>query len=173
MKVIIAAVFSVALIWLAPQHTPANLNNVVRSDKTVAVRQTPLEQGHQAVVTEVATESQTEPQTTPQPEQQTVKPAAQPQGCDAYRGIFERYQWSVSTAIAVCKAESGGNTYAFSSTGDRGLMQINCVHADMVDYDLNALYDPSTNISVAYRVYLSQGWYGWSAYTNGSYLRFL
>lgn len=104
---------------------------------------------------------------------QTAQVQTVAQGCDSYRKVFDSYAWNVNTAIAICKAESNGNTNAISPSQDRGLMQINAIHADMVNYNLNALYNPVTNISVAYRVYLSQGWYGWTTYKDGQYLSYL
>lgn len=95
---------------------------------------------------------------------------SQPQGCDA--SLFNQYDWSVSTAVAICKAESGGNADALSTTCDRGLMQINCVHADMVGGDLTKLYDPTTNIQIAYRIYSAHGWSAWSTFNSQRYLAF-
>lgn len=120
----------------------------------------------QQVISKPETVAATTPAVTP------AAPAPQPQGCDAYRSTFSQYSWNVNTAIAICKAESGGNTHALSPTKDYGLMQINSVHADMVSGDLSKLYDPTTNIQVAYRVYLSQGWRGWSSFKSGAYLRY-
>lgn len=81
-------------------------------------------------------------------------------------------------AYAICMAESGGNPNAtdYNSDGsvDRGLMQVNSIHADLVSGNLTALFDPSINIKVAYT--LSHGgtnWTAWSTYNNGEYKRFL
>lgn len=175
-RVLAAALLSAALILLAPhkQAPPAQINKVERPAKAVQVR---TEQPRKAVTAKSQEKVQAKPK--PSTPEITVAKAVRPkprtvaQGCDSYRSTFEQYGWNVNTAIAVCKAESGGNVYALSSTRDRGLMQINPVHADKVDYDLSRLYDPYTNIRVAYSVYLGQGWNGWSAYKNGSYLRYL
>jgi soluble lytic murein transglycosylase-like protein len=75
-------------------------------------------------------------------------------------------------------AESTGNPeatgYNTNGTVDRGLMQVNSIHADLVGGDLARLYDPATNIKIAYS--LSKGgqdWTPWSVYNNGNYRRFL
>jgi soluble lytic murein transglycosylase-like protein len=96
-----------------------------------------------------------------------------PTGCDRYSQLISQYNWDVKIAMAVMRAESSCNQLSLSSTDDRGLFQINSIHSDMVNGNLESLYDPTTNIQIAYRVYLSQGWNGWSAYNNGSYLKFL
>lgn len=171
----IIALLSVALIWLAPAKTEhSDINNIV--PKTANV-----EQARKSATEGIATlqEKTPEPsknlsgtvaaQTTDKPSE----PAPQRTGCETYRPLLEQYNWDVKTAIAVMQAESGCNPTILSPTADRGLMQINAVHADMVNGNLNALFDPATNIQVANRVYLSQGWKGWSAYNNGSYLKFL
>lgn len=173
MKVIIAALLSAALIILAPHHQPKLNNSTQPTAKPAA----------QATVKPEQVKQDTQANA-PEPEQrvETIaakkvkRPAPRKQvanGCERYRSTFEQYRWNVHTALAICEAESGGNVSALSSTGDRGLMQINYVHANKVDYDLSRLYNPYTNIRVAYAVYLSQGWHGWSTYNNGSYLRYL
>lgn len=111
---------------------------------------------------------------TPAPVQQAPAPVAHVAavGCGSYISEFQKYSWSVTTAVAICQAESGGNPYAISPTCDRGLMQVNCIHSDMVSGNLSALYDPATNIAVAYRIYSSAGWSAWTTYTSGRYLKY-
>jgi soluble lytic murein transglycosylase-like protein len=89
-------------------------------------------------------------------------PAPTANGCSGYAGLFDQYSWNVADAEAICEAESGGNPNALSPTCDRGLMQVNCVHADMVNGDLSQLYIPSVNIAVAYRIYSARGWSAWT-----------
>ena len=73
-----------------------------------------------------------------------------PTDCNAVKA----YDWDVRVAYAVCMAESRGNPNAnnagTNSDGsvDRGLMQVNSIHADMVGGDLDKLYDPKTNLDV-------------------------
>jgi hypothetical protein len=78
--------------------------------------------------------------------------------------------------LAICQAESGGNTnatnYNYNGTTDRGVLQVNSSHAYMVNGDLNSLYDPAVNISIAYRIWLGQSYQAWSSYNSGSYERF-
>lgn len=95
--------------------------------------------------------------------------------CNAVKG----YDWDVSVAYAVCMAESRGNPNANNAgtntdgTTDRGLMQVNSIHADMVGGELEKLYDPKTNLDVAYSLYKASGWKPWSTFNNKSYLAFL
>jgi soluble lytic murein transglycosylase-like protein len=75
-------------------------------------------------------------------------------------------------------AESRGNPTAtgYNSDGsvDRGLMQVNSIHADMVNGDLSALYSPAINIKIAYSLSKSgTDWSAWSTYNNGKYLQWL
>lgn len=93
--------------------------------------------------------------------------------CSSYLPLIEQYPWDVQTAVAICQAESGGDTYALSSTGDRGIFQVNFVHSDLVNGDLSALYNPAINVKVAYEVYSSAGWRAWSTYNSGAFYRFL
>ena len=101
---------------------------------------------------------------------------AQPQDCNAVRA----YDWDTRTAYAICMAESGGVAHKDNAglngddSVDYGLMQINSIHADMVNGDLEALRNPEVNIKIAYS--LSRGgtdWTPWSAYNNGKYKQFL
>ena len=78
--------------------------------------------------------------------------------------------------------ESSGNPYAFNGKGadqSYGLMQINML-GDMgperrSQFGLKSneeLYDPVKNMQAAFKIYQSQGWGAWGAYTNGSYLKY-
>jgi len=100
--------------------------------------------------------------------------ATTPTDCTAVNG----YEWDRRVAYAVCMAESHGNPQATNTSNtdgstDRGLMQINSIHADMVGGDLEKLYDPRTNLDIAYRLYKAKGFQPWSVYNNGKYLAFL
>ena len=162
MKTFITVLFSAALFtWFVHQAPPVQLNNqgtAVSLTAVVGKGTTPklLQASSTGVNTAVA-----------------VMPQPTVQGCDAYRSALSQYGWDVNMAVAICKAESGGNTHALSYTGDRGLMQINWIHADMVGNDLSKLYDPTTNISVAWKIYSANGWHAWSTYLNGAFLRYL
>lgn len=93
--------------------------------------------------------------------------------CEAYRPLVARYSWNVSVAMAIMHAESGCNPTATSPTCDHGLMQVNCVHANLVGGNLALLSDPATNVRVAYQIYSGAGWSAWTAYTSGAYLRYI
>ena len=85
-------------------------------------------------------------------------------GVEQWRGLVAKYfpPNQVDNALKIMTLESGGNPNSLSRTCDRGLMQINCNHANMVNYNLNALYDPETNIRVAAEIFNSSYWYPWS-----------
>lgn len=99
-------------------------------------------------------------------------------GCRAYLPLVQKYNWNVSVAMAIAQTESNCNPGATSPTNydgsiDRGIMQINSIHADMVGGELSTLYSPAINIAVAYRIYAANGWRAWSSYTSGAYLKHL
>jgi len=160
MRILIAAVFSALLLML--HGTPVHKQAVHRA----SVRKT----------TAVAKPSATQKAVLPQP----VKVASATlvvQGCNAYIELIDQYNWDVHIAEAVMRAESGCNPNATSrpnwnGTVDRGLFQVNSIHADMVS-SLSALYDPATNVATAYRIYSGGGWGRWTTYTNGAYLNYL
>lgn len=167
MKLFIAALLSVALIWLHPTHS-VNINNSVARTPKVTLDKSVT--GSKLVAAPTL-----QPPTVSTRPVQTV--AAQvttfASGCSTYDSLFRQYAWDVSVAEAICEAESSGNPYALSTTCDRGLMQINCVHSDMVQGDLTALYDPTTNIAVAWKIYSADGWSPWSTYESGAYAHYL
>lgn len=80
-------------------------------------------------------------------------------------------------AIAVCLAESEGNTNATNNNAsppsrDRGLWQINDLyHKDVSD---QCAFDPACNARAAYRISSSgTNWQPWAAYNNKSYQKYL
>lgn len=86
------------------------------------------------------------------------------------------YDWPQPTAYAVCMGESGGDHTRINwgdnhrvCIGSYGLMQVGCLHVS----DPDTLLDPSVNLDVAYSLYLKEGWQPWSAYKNGSYLKYM
>jgi hypothetical protein len=105
--------------------------------------------------------------------------------CAQYLPLLDGYPWNHQIAYAVMQAEDTScspvatNTANKNGTVDRGLLQVNSIHADMVDDNLNALYNPLTNVAVAYKVYTAKqqetgnGWTAWSAYDNGRYKKFM
>lgn len=100
------------------------------------------------------------------PQVDTAKPEpipAQVTGCEKYRPLVEKYfpPQEVNNALLTMQKESSCRSDAYSSTNDYGLMQINAVHADMVNGDLNALYEPETNVRVAYQIFTGRNWNAW------------
>lgn len=108
--------------------------------------------------------------TDPQP----ITPPALPTDCNAVDG----YDWNTKIAYAICMAESRGDPsatgYNTDGTIDRGLMQVNSIHADLVNGNLAALYTPAVNIKIAYSLsHQGTNWTAWSTYNNGEYRKFL
>jgi hypothetical protein len=84
-------------------------------------------------------------------------------GCSQYLSLIEQYNWPVSTMVAICQAESGGNANAYNPSGCWGLFQL-------YGQDIT---DPAANIAAAYQIYLSQGLGAWSTYTSNAYEAYL
>lgn len=80
-------------------------------------------------------------------------------------------------ATAICMAESRGNTLASyantNGTVDRGLFEVNSIHADLVHGNLASLYDARTNVTVAHELWKGKGWAPWTTYWNGRYKQYL
>lgn len=87
--------------------------------------------------------------------------------CESYRGIVAKYfpANQVNNALITMQKESSCRTDAVSPTDDHGLMQVNCrYHCSKVGGNVNALYDPETNIRLASAIYSDRGnWSAWYA----------
>lgn len=59
---------------------------------------------------------------------------------------------AVVSAVAVCLAESGGNTYAISPARDYGLWQINITNFASQGINSVTVFDPDVNAKVAIRM---------------------
>ncbi len=89
---------------------------------------------------------------------------------------FPKDQWV--TAQAVMLAESGGNANAkgddYAINGlhapSYGLFQIRALPGRP---DPSTLVNPEANVAYAAQMWQSQGWQPWSAYTNGSYRKYV
>lgn len=107
-------------------------------------------------------------------DQPPTTPPAIPANCNAVEG----YDWNTQIAYAICEAESRGNPdaigYNTNGSVDRGLMQVNSIHADLVGGNLASLFNPATNIKVAYSLSKhGTDWSAWSTYNNGEYRKYL
>lgn len=98
----------------------------------------------------------------------------------ALRAGFDGKNATIAAAVAL--AESGGYVGAYNpetranaptGSGSRGLWQI--FGAAHPEFDSDAFYDPVRNALAAFAVWHAAGqrWTPWSAYTNGSYRKFL
>ena len=100
-------------------------------------------------------------------------------GCEEYRSLVSRYDWDVNTMLAIMKSEnrtcdpSVNNNSELENhgvcIGSYSLLQVGCIHFSG-NQNPN---DPDTNISVAYQVWLKQGYGAWTEYRNGNYLKYL
>jgi len=95
-------------------------------------------------------------------------PVAVSGGCEAFRGIVAQYSWNVTTALAVCNAESSGNPNSHNPTdghttcqGSRGLFQIGCDST----HNYAGMFDPVANVAQAFALYQSRGWSPWGSTT--------
>lgn len=68
--------------------------------------------------------------------------------------------WPCGQALQIMECESTNDPRALKA-GNYGLFQINQVHAPRVNWDLDALFDPETNIRVAHELYRASGWGPW------------
>lgn len=187
MKLIIALILTAAFLQLIPP-AEQNINNLSTQDKTkvqAVQAKAPRKEStdptlyksgigfqEKALTDQPVVDKPEEVAVTSQPVK-AVEPTPQLQGCEQYRPLVEQYDWDSRIALAIMQAESSCRPDALSPTADRGLMQINSVHIAKVNGDLNALYDPATNIRIGYSVYLSQGWKAWTVFNTGRYLAFL
>lgn len=83
---------------------------------------------------------------------------------------------AIATGVAVALAESGGNTTSWNkNTDDRGLFQINVIHAGTYPNDWAKWQDPLANARMALGVFKERNnsWAPWVAYQNKSYTSFL
>lgn len=89
---------------------------------------------------------------------------------------------NLKIAVAVAKAESGGNPTAHNAKppdDSYGLWQINMLGSLGPDrrkrFNLKAntdLYDPATNARAAYGIFTGSGWGAWSTYKSGAYKKY-
>lgn len=79
--------------------------------------------------------------------------------------------WDPILMTAIAGAESGWNTTAKSPTDDWGLFQINkYYHEDL--FREFVWYRAKDNTDMAFHVWKSQHYRGWSTYNNGAYKRY-
>lgn len=109
----------------------------------------------------VATVNTTPYTVAPKPPITYPKPSGS--NCEEYRYIFEKYNWPVEIALAVCREESRGYTGAVGDSHippvSCGLMQIRTLAGRP---SCEELKDPETNIKVAYDLWRAYGFIPWS-----------
>lgn len=182
-KYLIAVLLSALLtLLLVPKQATPNINiqarvvkttRLAKVEKPISKPKTPIGAEKATVPPSVGTKGKQTPPALAQASEPKETVTTYKSGCSTYDSIFRSYTWDVSVAEAICEAESSGDPYQLSSTCDRGLMQINCIHSDMVHGALSSLYNPTTNIAVAYKIYSANGWSAWTTYLTGAYVQFL
>lgn len=155
----IAIAFAVVIILAITRVDAApNLNNSTQEPNVQAVQATANE-----IIPSIQ-EPSPQPQTEPIPEPQPTKPKV---GCEQYIALIQQYDWNVSIATNVMRAESGCNP---SAVGDNrvigglyapscGLFQIRTLKGRP---SCEELKKPEVNIAYAYRLYLANKWSPWS-----------
>lgn len=101
-------------------------------------------------------------------------------GCAAVQQEIAKYSnWDANIMQAIARSENRGcdplnhNLSGTENhkvcTGSYGVLQVGCLHFfSGEDRD-----DLATQVAVANRVFIKQGYRAWSDYKNGNYLRFL
>lgn len=95
--------------------------------------------------------------TSPQPE---VKPV---EGVEQWRPLVAKYFPSnqINNFLMIMKCESNGRPDAVghnrNGSTDRGLGQVNSIHSDRVNGDLDSLLDPETNIRISAEIFHDNG----------------
>lgn len=70
------------------------------------------------------------------------------------------YPWNCTMAMRVARCESTMNPRAYAA-GNYGLFQVNGIHASQYQVSVDQLYDPVTNVRIAYDLYQRRGWQPW------------
>lgn len=106
-------------------------------------------------------------------------PVAPPATCASE---IAKYDWPVSIATAVAKAESrlkkdshGDKTLTYTQNGIKygdswGCFQVRYLPGRPTPSEL---VKPEVNVAYAYKLYKGQGWKPWTMYNNGTYKKYL
>lgn len=147
------------MILIAPNLVAAapNLNkqDIVETQEVMTDRSDVLEETERTVEEEMVVASQQPP---------TPKPVVTyPTGCENYVDLISQYDWNVSVALQVAKAESGCNPNA---VGDVHIPPVSCglfqIRTLSGRPSCEALKNPETNVEWAYKLYVSGGWGHWT-----------
>lgn len=146
-------------------------NNIKPLNSTVVVKQTALRatiKPSEAILAAkakiVPVTPKTTPASAPTPVASPAVTTAAPVSDGCYTSLLQQYSWNWQIMLAIEKTESGCNPNSVSppdydGLSDYGLLQL---HGQ-------AIFDPATNISVAYQKWLSQGYGAWSSYNSRAY----
>lgn len=91
-------------------------------------------------------------------------------GWQTYVPLIKQYNWPVSTAVAIMRAESGGDPGAVSPLNRDGLRDYGLMQLHGID-----ILNPAENVAYAYyHKYLPAGGFTpWSTYKDGAYIKYL
>lgn len=164
--VILCAIF---FWWGTASATPKTSKPPATTRATTTTSTTSTTTTSTTTTTTVVKQKTTLPAQTVPPRQ--ITPASG--NCEQWRELVAKHfpAEQVNNALLVMSKESGCNPSAKSSTNDHGLMQIHFpAHKAKVNGNVDALYDPETNIIVARQIYGSGSWKPWYAVCpkNGS-----
>lgn len=161
------AILLVVLAFVAlPTAKAAPINNSTEPVQEVhtvteVVQVTPT--SVETIQSEAPTPEPQKPVETERPPEPIKETVAHPIGCEQYRQLLSQYDWNVSVAMAIMKAESSCNSQVVNrnqNTRDYsvGLFQINLYGANARTRPSETeLKDPATNIAWAYRIYQGNG----------------
>ena len=88
-------------------------------------------------------------------------------------------EWNERMVYAITMAESSGNPKAYNPEwhfdrkgnkicqGSFGKWQLACLHGKIED-----LYDPVKSTAIAYKLWKTSGFYPWTTFTSGKYLKY-
>jgi hypothetical protein len=139
-----------------------------------------------AQVLAVTTESVETPEQTKDPmvaEREAIL-AKVPTACEPYVELIQKYDWDHKLAAAVMAAESSciptrdnmDDHHVFAdceADGSHGLFQIAICWKPVYNVT-ESLYDPETNIELAYKIWQRTGSFDqWGAYSDGRYKQYL
>ena len=169
-KIKIAAVvlcISIPLVAIAQAGHSLKLKNQERNRNQEKTQIQAVESPKPVEVVKDTTPEVKPPVTPPKQVRTQIKPIPVGDCYAAMKRYFPESQWRI--AAAIIRAENGGRPDAVSSTNDHGCFQLN---KGLASWGQD-VYNADFNARMAYRMYLARGWQPWSAYKNGSYLKYL
>jgi hypothetical protein len=157
MKALARILLGVGITIVIFPSTPVHINNSAEAEETPQTVQAQLISKHD--------------EASPQPPK-PVEPETQPEaktGCDNYVHLIQKYDWNVTTAINVMRAESGCRPTAVGDTKPiKGVLAHSCglfqVRTLRGRPSCEELKNPETNVAWAYKLYVAKNKHGKQAF---------